>query len=794
MTGTLFFNLLRISLALSAPAAALLLLSPAWNRTYAALWKTRLWCLLAALLLLGPWIRLPEGTAGIEIPLPARQMLYTQSESGRTQMQLLSGGTGAAEEQNPPAQTEGNSGQQAAAAVPARQRSIDILTLAEIIWGVGAAIFLLRLCIGEYLFTRRVGRWARPAKNERLLAVYRELCRQRGKGRCPELLILPDIGSPLMTGLIRHKLLLPSEEYTESEAACILAHELTHWKSGDLWRKTLFCLANAVHWFNPAVWLLRREAGYDLERACDEHVLKNADAAGRRAYGEALLSAARKGRRPALSTYFSGGAKVLQERLSNILSKGKRRGAAPAVLLALLTVCAVFLAACTPKEGTQPTAAVSEGYTLAATLSLEDAEAYIPETGDFPGETDESDINEVIVSRKLEDGTEVLFYWSQSGAKYCAYRASGSSTLTRFTQEDNEYSEGYAIETYTGLFGHDGFIIECPRGAAYQAYDYYYFDEDGQLRLLAQCANYVIDEDINGDGERELLWFYHGGRECYCYFEKDGVLYQAYVSAMVDQTMTAWKDIYALPDRFADGTLPIEYNENSDDSGALPRDGLLRFTSDTVEVYAREDGKEAEDADWASAELTVIDGVPYIRHSVEESWTQLGPAIAAPREWSAQPDLAGRGEATTLIGDPEITIRLVSAKDGWLTATYGRGVAAADTYIYRTHDGGKTWTETGQLTEAHWWPCAMAFTDNKRAVIAVGIFCDAPIFCTRDGGETWSLAKLPFSEGIWEAQSIGSDGEKLTMTVTDKSGSGGTQILTSGDGGATWELTDPAEG
>ena len=146
------------------------------------------------------------------------------------------------------------------------------------------------------------------------------------------------------------------------------------------------------------------------------------------------------------------------------------------------------------------------------------------ETAVSPQRAKVSDIAEILASRTLENGTEVLFYRAQDGNKYAACRAAGSDTLLRFTDEYNVYTDRYAIGTFTDLFGHDGFVLECPRGAAYYAYDYYYFDADGTPRLLADCSNYVIEQDLNGDGEKELLWFYHGA-ESYYYFERNGILF-----------------------------------------------------------------------------------------------------------------------------------------------------------------------------------------------------------------------------------------------------------------------------
>lgn len=344
--NALFLNLLRTSLVVGAVCVVLTLLRPLWNRRYGALWKKRLWCLLAALALIGVFVQLPEGTARVEVTVPEWQVVVTRGENaGGPRVSVID-----------PEQPEwenvqsvlnidtskGTAFPSAAKRVP----SLSLLTVGEIFWVLGAAAFLLRLAEGELLFRRRLRRWAKPAQSQILTALYERLCSDLPKAHFPKLLVCPGIGSPLLTGVFRPKLLLPTEDYPETEAAYILRHELAHWRSGDLLWKLLLLSANAVHWFNPAIWLLRREANRDVERACDEIVMRGAGGAERRIYSEILLSSVRKGRQPAMSTYFYGGAKVIKERLTGILSGNKRRGAALAVACAALAICMVPLVSC----------------------------------------------------------------------------------------------------------------------------------------------------------------------------------------------------------------------------------------------------------------------------------------------------------------------------------------------------------------------------------------------------------------------------------------------------------------
>ena len=88
-------------------------------------------------------------------------------------------------------------------------------------------------------------------------------------------------------------------------------------KSDGLY-KALLLLTNAVHWFNPLVWWMVREASRNLELCCDDEVVRAKDAGFRRRYGEILLHTAAGCRAPALSTYFGGGKKLLKGRLANL--------------------------------------------------------------------------------------------------------------------------------------------------------------------------------------------------------------------------------------------------------------------------------------------------------------------------------------------------------------------------------------------------------------------------------------------------------------------------------------------
>ena len=81
--------------------------------------------------------------------------------------------------------------------------------------------------------------------------------------------ICPTLDIPMGTGLFRHRICLPEHEYTQEEMYYILKHEYTHFCNRDLTVKFLVHLFCCVFWWNPAVYLLKKDISQILEIKCD---------------------------------------------------------------------------------------------------------------------------------------------------------------------------------------------------------------------------------------------------------------------------------------------------------------------------------------------------------------------------------------------------------------------------------------------------------------------------------------------------------------------------------------------
>ncbi len=455
-------------------------------------------------------------------------------------------------------------------------------TILRLIWLTGAAAMAVVFLTSNLLFSRRLRRCRTAfATEETRLPVY----------------LAEGLVSPCLLGLFRPAIYLtPLATKNPSRLRQILTHEETHFRHGDNWWSLARCAALAIHWYNPLVWLAATLSRRDAELCCDEDTVRCLGEEQRIAYGQTLLEMVSEAKNPAglfrCATTMTSGKRGLKERIT-LLAKHPKTAAASLVslLLALsLAVGCTFTGGKPDASASATPADVPEGYTLTATAPLDDAQAYTPENEAItPGEVPASDIVEILPDGSgkdgvltLSDGTEVLCYRDADGAKYWALRR--EDKLIRFTQEDNAYTDFYSAEAYTDVFGHDGFRIVCPRGAAYTAYDYYYIDEDGEPQLLAECSNFVTEADLNGDGEKELLWHYHAN-ESYLYFQQDGKLYLADVNGLVQDVLPEWTISDVREYDLDAGLLPVFYQTDGSD---IERRAFLRFTPDNIQVLEKE--------------------------------------------------------------------------------------------------------------------------------------------------------------------------------------------------------------
>ena len=307
----LFDTVLELSwqaglIALAVMAVRLVLRKKASRRALCMLWA------LVALRLLLPVSLTVESPVSLQAEEAPVSRAYHAMQEARTSVP---------EEAAPaPAESSG-----AAAAVVPTEPAAEPVTLRTFarwlpwIWVIGMG------CMAAYMLLSFI--WMR-------LTLRRAEHIQDNMYRCTQW------STPFVLGIIAPCIYVP-ESVSEEDLPQVLAHERCHIRRWDHVVKPFAFLLLAVNWFNPVLWAAYVLLGRDMENACDEMALKNADAAQRAAYSRALVSCAAQPKMAAVCPLAFGEVAV-KERVKNVLGYKK-----PAIWAAVMVaVAAVIIGAC----------------------------------------------------------------------------------------------------------------------------------------------------------------------------------------------------------------------------------------------------------------------------------------------------------------------------------------------------------------------------------------------------------------------------------------------------------------
>ena len=312
----LFDTVLELSwqaglIALAVMAVRLVLRKKASRRALCMLWA------LVALRLLLPVSLTVESPVSLQAEeAPVSRVYHAMQEAGARAQETTD--TAPAE----PAITESSG---ATAAVIPTEPAVEPVTLRTFarwlpwIWVIGMG------CMAAYMLLSFIWMWLTLLRAEHI---------QDNVYRCTQW------STPFVLGIIAPCIYVP-ESVSAEDLPQVLAHERCHIRRWDHVVKPFAFLLLAVNWFNPVLWAAYVLLGRDMENACDEMALKNADAAQRAAYSRALVSCAAQPKMAAVCPLAFGEVAV-KERVKNVLGYKK-----PAIWAAvILAAAAVVIGVC----------------------------------------------------------------------------------------------------------------------------------------------------------------------------------------------------------------------------------------------------------------------------------------------------------------------------------------------------------------------------------------------------------------------------------------------------------------
>lgn len=560
---TFLLNLLKTSLLGSLAILAMLVLKPLWRERYRAKTRCWLWLALAVFLLLP--VDFSVKNAPVQAAPPKDYTLFVGTDKTTIQStDNLFGDMAEKSGQSPAAVRDTIIQRPVTNPEQKTTRYIPVTTILFYGYLAGAAAFLLYQGVSYALFRRTVRRWKRDVACADYAAMLSDTARDLGVS-APEMIVCEAISTPAVTGLLRPRLLLPHERYDVQELRYILRHELCHLKRRDMLLKLVLLAANAMHWFNPVVYLMLRQADEDIELACDSAATDGLELPERAAYSRTLLAAVQSSVRalPA-TTCFGGTVERLKRRITNVLGAQKKRGLGIVALVLALTLTA----GCAVSWGEGP-----------------------QNSSPFDGSRYEASF--VAENTGITIGENCYFFRSLSGL-YCqlSQAEDGDTVTLLYGSESLSFSPMERVtltdENFETTFFPDMAALRSDNKAAWRVRLPDDFDDrdpeaapnlifllkqnDGALYL---CIGYHFDSgDVYTKGAENIRWIYRLDQE-------DNTIYasmDAYVAACVEELKSGTMTYYvegagAIEDTVAD--VRVTQLEFADSLGNLSPDGTV---------------------------------------------------------------------------------------------------------------------------------------------------------------------------------------------------------------------------
>ncbi len=150
---------------------------------------------------------------------------------------------------------------------------ISVFDLLRLIWYSGTLLIILRYVI-QYVKIARFFGGMPVQRNSKAAQIVDAVWNGSKK---PDIIQTATVKTPCCFGVLRKKIMIPDKLYTEEQLRFILLHECSHLKNNDILVKNLINILCALYWWNPCVYLLKKDLNQSLEIRCDLTAVKELD-------------------------------------------------------------------------------------------------------------------------------------------------------------------------------------------------------------------------------------------------------------------------------------------------------------------------------------------------------------------------------------------------------------------------------------------------------------------------------------------------------------------------------------
>ena len=191
--------------------------------------------------------------------------------------------------------------------------------------------------------------------------------------------------SPFVFGLLHPTIVIPNHVYSEDELIQVIDHELTHINQHDLLLKWFFSFLSAIYWWNPFIWMIKKQADNAIELSNDISLYKKMNEEEKTDYAALLVKTANLSSKYetkhslSLSTHNDP---ILKQRVNDLLNtpEPKHTLLAMHIIIMLLIVSVSFII--TPEPYGIYEDQIDGSFKLEERFDEETEDSYIIDAGD----------------------------------------------------------------------------------------------------------------------------------------------------------------------------------------------------------------------------------------------------------------------------------------------------------------------------------------------------------------------------------------------------------------------------
>ncbi|MGI6066613.1 MAG: M56 family metallopeptidase [Bacillota bacterium] len=222
--------------------------------------------------------------------------------------------------------------------------SLEVMGTVLFIWLVGAIVFAGWHFYCYHKFIKQLRADSFPVADNTAAGLLSSCKASLGIHGEVKLMLNHKITSPMLVGLHRPIILLPTSKMQEIDLKLVLTHELIHLKRNDLWVKLFALVAGTIHWYNPFVHVLRKDVGTWGELSCDEVMVSNMSHEEKKLYGIAILNTLdiHSGINTAFCSSLCENKKHIERRLTMLLNVKKTKKHIAILAIVVIVAMAVI--------------------------------------------------------------------------------------------------------------------------------------------------------------------------------------------------------------------------------------------------------------------------------------------------------------------------------------------------------------------------------------------------------------------------------------------------------------------